>query len=94
MAYCVLSPIVLPHYHNSTVFFDRSLFLFQLSDLISTIGSQISFWLGMSIISGFEILEYIVQVIVVLTGLKKNRKVQKVEGNKRNATSAVKDEVS
>ena len=46
----------------------------------------------MSIVSGFEILEYIVQVIVALTGLKKNKKVQKIEGNKRNETSAVKDE--
>ena len=76
------------------VFFDSSLFPFQLSDLISTIGSQISFWLGMSIISGFEIVEYIVQVIMAVTSLKKNKKVQKVEGNERNATSAVKQEAS
>ena len=61
---------------------------------MSTIGSQISLWLGMSVISGFEILEYIIQVFMVLTGLKKKNKDQKVPRNEGDATAAVKHEVS
>ena len=61
---------------------------------MSTIGSQISLWLGMSVISGFEILEYIVQVFMVLTGLRKKSKDQKVPRNECNATAAVWHEAS
>ena len=41
-------------------------FSLQASDILSNIGSQISLWLGMSIISVFEIVEYLVQLFVVL----------------------------
>ena len=67
---------------------------FQGSDLMSTVGSQISLWLGMSVISGFEILEYIVQVFMVLTGLQRKRKDQNVPRNGGNATAAVRHETS
>ena len=48
----------------------------------------------MSVISGFEILEYIVQVCMVLTGLRKKSKDQKVPRNEGNATAAVRHEAS
>lgn len=41
--------------------------LFQTSDLLSGIGSQISLWLGMSIISTYEILEYIIELVAIAT---------------------------
>ena len=48
---------------------------------MSTIGSQISLWLGMSIISGYEILEYIILLSMALIRGKESKVDKKGTGN-------------
>ena len=52
-------------------------FFLQNSDLLSSIGSQISLWLGMSIISGVEVIGFIGNILFTLFTGRKNKIVSK-----------------
>ena len=47
--------------------------------MLSNIGSQISLWLGMSIISGFEIVEYIIQLVSMVWNRRNKMNLNKVK---------------